>query len=61
MTGESKNEKALIAEYEWLRQFGKVLDGQSNSVDARLVEIERQLPDDYTFPGDMSRVMDERR
>ncbi len=59
--GESKNENALIAEYEWLRQFGKVLDGQSNLVEARLVEIERQLPDGYMFTGDMSLLMDERR
>lgn len=58
---ESKNENALIAEYEWLRQYQKVLNGQSNLIDARLVEIKRQLPDGYTFPGDMSSLMDERR
>ncbi|MBU4271712.1 MAG: hypothetical protein KKA28_07625 [Planctomycetes bacterium] len=48
----AENEKTLIAEYEWLRQLAKVLDGQSNFVDARLVEIERQLPDSYTFLDD---------
>ena len=48
----AENENSLIAEYEWLRQLAKVLDGQSHFVDARLIEIERQLPDGYTFPGD---------
>ncbi len=49
---ENENENALIAEYEWLRQLAKVLDGQSNYVDTRLVEIERQLPDAYAFADD---------
>ena len=48
----AKNEKALIAEYEWLRKLAQTLDSQINLVDARLIEIERQLPDSYAFPGD---------
>ena len=46
------DEKKLIAEYERLRRIAHSLDVQSNTVDARLVEIERQLPDHYKHPGD---------
>jgi hypothetical protein len=42
----------LIAEYERLRRLAHELDVQSETVDARLVEIEKQLPDRYRFPGD---------
>jgi len=45
-------EENLIAEYEKLRRKAHELDVQSNTVDARLVEIEKQLPDHYRFPGD---------
>lgn len=46
------DEKALIAEYEWLRRKAHELHVQAEYVDRRLVEIERQLPDEYVFPGD---------
>jgi len=46
------DEEKLIAEYERLRRKAHELDVQSNTVDARLVEIEKQLPDHYRFPGD---------
>lgn len=43
----------LIREYERLRKLAHELDVQSNTVDQRLVEIERLLPDRYSFPGDV--------
>ena len=55
-----KKQNALVAEYEWLRQYNKALDLEANLVDARLVEIERVLPDDYTFADDPPGL-DERR
>lgn len=49
-----ENDKAklaeTIAEYERLRKFLRDLDAQAGQADARLVEIEKQLPNDY--PGD---------
>jgi hypothetical protein len=42
----------LIAEYERLRWRADDLQAQADTVDARLIEIERQLPDDYNYPGD---------
>lgn len=44
------NEEELIAEYERLRRKAHELSVQAETVDRRLVEIERQLPD--TFPAD---------
>ena len=46
------DEEALIAEYERMRRLAHELDVQAECVDRRLIEIERQLPDWYTFPGD---------
>jgi len=46
------DEQALIQEYEKLRRKARELDVQVECVDRRLVEIERQLPDRYTSPGD---------
>jgi len=43
----------LIREYERLRKLSHELDVQSNTVDQRLVEIERLLPDRYSYPGDV--------
>lgn len=43
---------ALIAEYEGLRHEANKLDKRSEQVDARLIELERLLPDSYTFPGE---------
>lgn len=43
----AKNEAELIAEYERLRRRSHELTVQLDTVDARLVEIERQLPDTY--------------
>ena len=48
----AKNEEELIAEYERLRRLAHELDVEANAVDARLIEIEDQLPDEYTYPGD---------
>ena len=47
------DEEALIQEYEKLRRKARELDVQVECVDRRLLEIERQLPDWYTFPGDL--------
>ena len=41
-----------IAEYERLLRLAHELQVQANTVDARLIEIERQLPDHYNYPGD---------
>lgn len=46
------DEETLIQEYERLRHSAHELDVQAEAVDRRLVEIEGQLPDWYTFPGD---------
>jgi len=43
----------LIREYERLRKLAHELDVQSNTVDQRLVEIERLLPDRYSYPEDV--------
>lgn len=51
----------LIAEYEGLRKLAHELQVQANTVDARLVEIERQLPDHYNYPGDPPLDSDLRR
>jgi prefoldin subunit 5 len=42
----------IIAEYERLRRLLRDLDAQAGEVDGRLVEIERQLPDEYVCPDD---------
>lgn len=44
--------KDLIAEYERLRRVMHELTVRMNAVDARLIEIEKELPDDYQYPGD---------
>jgi hypothetical protein len=41
-----------IREYERLRKVMHELTVQTNTVDARLVEIENQLPNEYKYPGD---------
>ena len=46
------DDAALIAEYERLRQEADQLFRRTEQVDARLVELERLLPDSYTYPGD---------
>jgi hypothetical protein len=46
------DEEALIAEYQRLRRLAHELEVQAECVDRRLIELERQLPDRYTFPGD---------
>jgi hypothetical protein len=43
----------LIREYERLRKIAHELDVQVETVDRRLVELERLLPDRYEFPGDV--------
>ena len=42
----------LVAEYENLRRLAHELDVQANTVDQRLIEIERELPGNYAYPGD---------
>ena len=42
----------LIAQYERLRQEADQLQERSEQVDARLVQLERLLPNRYTYPGD---------
>jgi hypothetical protein len=56
--GRKEKIRTLIYEYEWLRQQAKVLDWQINQLDARLIEIERQLPDSYKFPDDPPLTFD---
>ena len=46
------DDATLIAEYERLRHEADELNQRSEQVDARLVELERLLPDHYVFPGD---------
>ena len=46
------NDAPLIVEYETLRRRECELIEQLNAVDARLIEIEQQLPDSYTYSGD---------
>lgn len=55
MNDKERLEKT-IAEYERLRRFLKKLDEQAGEVDGQLVEIERELPDDYVCPEDSSGV-----
>jgi hypothetical protein len=50
--GNMSSENRLIVEYEQLRWLLEVLDSQVNVIDARLIEIENELPDSYVFPGD---------
>ena len=51
-----KNEKRqleeTIAEYKRLRKLLRDLDTKAAQTDARLVEVERKLPDDYVRPDD---------
>jgi hypothetical protein len=49
----SEKQRELIVEYEWLREWARQLDVQAEHVDRRLIEMERHLPDRYTFPGDL--------
>lgn len=46
------DDATLIAEYELLRRELEELDKRTNQVDARLVELDKLLPDSYTYPGD---------
>ena len=42
-----------IAEYERLRKLMRDLDAQAGQVDQQLITIERTLPGEYTYAGDM--------
>lgn len=46
------NEATLIVEYERLRHEANQLNKRNEQVDARLVELEKLLPNSYTYPGD---------
>lgn len=45
-------EAALIAEYVRLRLELDGLDRRYEEIEARMVEVELLLPDNYTYPGD---------
>jgi hypothetical protein len=52
--GEMSEERTnLIEEYERLRRLAHELDVQAETVDQRLIELERLLPDRYCYPGDI--------
>lgn len=44
--------KQLIAEYERLRERSLRLFQEWEGIDQRMQEIESELPDSYTYPGD---------
>ena len=46
------DEAKMIAEYERLRRKLDELDREAERVDARLIELDRLLPDDYDYPPD---------
>ncbi len=48
----ANNEAALIAEYERLRRELDELNVRTEWIDARLVELEKLLPDHYVYLGD---------
>ncbi|MBN1909325.1 MAG: hypothetical protein JW818_06275 [Pirellulales bacterium] len=48
----AKSEEELIGEYEQLKRRLHELNVQTEHIDRRLVQIERQLPDHFTLPGD---------
>jgi hypothetical protein len=43
----------IIQRYESLRRELAKLDQRIRRIDAELVELERQLPDGYEYPGDL--------
>ena len=46
-----------IAEYERLRKFLRELDAKAGQVDAGLVGVERELPDDHISPTTRQRSL----
>jgi hypothetical protein len=46
----TQEEAKLIAEYERLREKLFQIEALATAIDHRLVEIEKQLPDDYAAP-----------
>ena len=48
----TRDEAKMIAEYERLRRKLDELDSEEQRVDARIIELERLLPDDYDYPPD---------
>ena len=52
------DDATLIAEYERLRHEADELNQRSEHVDARLVELDKLLPDSYTYPGDPTDDLD---
>ena len=48
----SSEEEKLIIRYEKLRRQLTELIASVDEVDYKLVEIERHLPDEYTYAGD---------
>jgi chaperonin cofactor prefoldin len=49
---ETKNMAELITRYEELRLQLRELDAQTERLDMEIAEMERELPDDYVYPGD---------
>jgi hypothetical protein len=50
MSGSAQ--KKLIERYERCRRLQKQLSDLLSEIEAELVELEEQLPDEYTYPGD---------
>jgi hypothetical protein len=48
----ARDRDRLIGDYEWLRRMMRLLDMQTEQVDRQISELEKLLPDDYSFPGD---------
>jgi hypothetical protein len=46
----------LTAEHDRLRELPHELDVQAETVDGRLVQIERELPDDSVHPDDQPQA-----
>ena len=55
MTAQDKAN--LIIQYEWLRRVLSELYAELATVDERLTELERVLPEDYVYPGDLSGTL----
>jgi hypothetical protein len=48
----ARDRDRLIGDYEWLRRMMQLLDMQTEQIDRQIGELEKILPDDYSFPGD---------
>ena len=53
---ESLSGDAAIFHYEWLRWMMLYLEMQVEQIDRQLIELEKHLPEQYSFPGDPPNV-----